>query len=156
MIIGMEIKYRSQERCDKLAKIFTTGSYSVNIDGHELSFDFEEMVGTQEIEDGYLYVCAEQKNLDEDILGKVHREIIDNYPKVTTEKISLEEADYLLKKVKKEDFSDIYYECFSDLEEEEYIPLVPISIHILDYSVMGVGDINIIEVGGEAFSNIEN
>lgn len=156
MIIGMEIKFRSKEPINEMAKSFTTGGYLVNIGECEFAFDFEEMVGTQEIVDGYLHVCAERKNLDDDYIKKVYRIQTDNRPDITTEKISLEEADYLLKKVKKEDFRAILYECFSDLGETEFIPLEPISIHFSDYSVRGVGDVNIIEVGGEAFSNIES
>lgn len=137
MITRMEILYLSKVPCYKKPAIFSTGGYSVKIDGLEFNFDFEDMIANAEIKDGYLYIHSLQKNLDETILDK----------------ITPDEADGLLRKVKKEDFKEVFYECDSDINGDDPILLEPVTITFYDYSTTGDG--TPITVKGERFSNLE-
>jgi hypothetical protein len=74
------------------------------------------MEASTEIIDGYLNIWALQRNFDSCLF--------DSY--------TLEELDAALTKVKKEDFVEIFYECFSDQAEDEPICLEPVSIAFYD------------------------
>lgn len=136
MITRMEITYRSKDPCNIKPEIFSTGGYAISIDGKDLTFDFEEMYANTRFEDGYIHIDSLQKNLDEEVLDGIKPEI----------------ADYMLKSVKKEDFTEIYYECFADREENNPIELTIENITFYDFSESGDGQP--IEVGGDSFCNL--
>lgn len=149
MITRMEITYRSKLPCERNPEIFTTGSYTVKADGHEITFDFTEMIASTEIQDGYLYVLALQKNFDENVLGDFGVEELGESPV----KYTIPMIDAALRKAKKEDFTEIFYECFGDQQETDFIRLEPLDITFYDYSTTGDG--KGIAVEGLAFSNLE-
>lgn len=138
MITRMEITYRSKEPCSKKPEIFTTGGYEVLTNNLTVSFDFEEMTANCRFEDGYLYIDVLQKNLDKSILD--------------SNGISLEQADMVLRCAQKEDFREIYNECFVDLGEDEPLVLIPMEIEFADYSAGA--DTSPIRVLGNSFCNL--
>ena len=119
MITRMEIIYRSQAPCSVKPAIFTTGGYAVTVGDRELHFDFEDMEANTEIEDGYLHINAVQKNFDESLLGG----------------FTMAEADTTLRTATREDYTEIFYECFADESEGTPILLEPTSVVFFDYSV---------------------
>lgn len=136
MITRMEITYRSKNPCDIKPEVFNTGGYAITQNGTELFFDFEEMIANTRFENGFLYIESLQKNLDESI----------------SEGFSTEVINRMLKSAKKEDFTEIYNECFADEEEKHPIELVAESITFYDFSASGSGEP--IEVGGDSFNNL--
>ena len=112
MITRMEITYRSENLCNIEPKIFTTGGYSIKKEGQEINFDFEDMTANFFFENGYLYIESTQKNIGETV----------------SEGISPDELGNILRSVKKEDFTEIYYECYADREEQNLIKLIPENI----------------------------
>ena len=137
MITRMEMTYRSKEPCNVKPKIFTTGGYEIVKDSSTFHFDFEDMEASVDIENGYLHISCLQKNLDPSLL----------------EGFQDAEVDRILQTAKKEDFSDIFYECFADDAETKPIELIPESIVFYDFSTTGTGEP--IVVGGESFSGLE-
>jgi hypothetical protein len=128
----MEIHYRSKSPCTYKPEIFTTGGYRLVIDGREFQFDFENMEANTKIVDGFLNIYSLQRNLDSSLF--------DGY--------TAEELDAALKQVRKEGFTEIFYECFADQGETESIHLEPVSITFYD-------DGNPITVEGEGFAGLE-
>lgn len=139
MITRLEMVYRSELPCKKKPALFSTGSYTVKVEGREFTFDFEEMTACTEIKDGYLYVDVMQKNLDDSFFTSIEPS----------------EMDRLLRKVRKEDFTEIFYECYESPEEIGSISLVPVEMTFYDFSSTGDVDSAEIEVEGENFSNLE-
>lgn len=137
MITRMVMLYRSETPCKEKPAMFTTGEYTVKVDGREFSFDFEDMAAWTEIKDGYLYIDVLQQNLDVEF----------------TTSIELDEADGLLRRVRKEDFTEIYYECYGNADETDPISLEPVEITFYDFSDTGDGAPIVVE--GERFSNLE-
>ena len=138
MITRMEITYRSENPCNIKPEIFTTGGYTITNNGNDIHFDFEDMYADFRFENDYLYIDALQKNIDETVL----------------ENISSEELDKILRSVKKKDFTDIYYECFGDKEEQHFISLIPESIVFYDFSEEA--EMLPVKVQGTGFVNITN
>ena len=138
MMTRMEIAYKSKEPCGAKPAIFTTGGYRLNVGARELHFDFTDMEASTEIIDGYLHITAVQKNFDDSL--------IDTYL------FTPSGVDIALRLAKKEDFTEIYYECFADKDEEQFIDLEPLSIVFYNFSADGDGEPN--EVEGTAFSNL--
>lgn len=136
MITRMVMLYRSKAPCKKKPAIFSTGEYTVKIDGREFSFDFEDMAAWTEIKDGHLYIDVLQQNLD--------------FAFIT---IAPDEADSLLRRAIKEDFIEIYYDCYGNADETDPISLEPVEITFCDCSCTGNGDPIVVE--GERFSNLE-
>ena len=136
MITRMEITYRSETPYKDKPAIFTTGEYTINQNGNDIHFDFEDMTADACIKDNYLYIYSEQKNMDETV----------------SEGVSPEEFDNILRSVKKEDFTEIYYECYADRKEQNFIKLIP--ENIVFYAFDESGNITQIEVTGDEFINI--
>lgn len=136
MLTRMELVYRSKYRCSRTPAIFTTGGYYFTVDNRQYHFDFEDMEAGTRLEDGFLYINVLQKNLDESLLNGW----------------TMSELSDALCKAKKEDFNDIFYECFADADEKQLITLEPVSITFYDFSAEGTG--KPIEVGGEGFTNL--
>jgi len=132
----MEITYRSENPCNIKPEIFTTGGYTVKKGDKEITFDFEDMTANIRFENGYLYIDSMQKHLDE----------------TTSDGINPEELDKILRSVKKEDFTEVFYECYADQEEKNFIKLLPESIVFYDYSEGS--ETEPIEVSGKDFINI--
>jgi hypothetical protein len=108
----MNIHYRSKEPCDKKPQIFSTGGYRVNTGGREYHFDFEDMEATIEFADGYLNIHSSQWSLE--------KSLFDDY--------THEELIAVLMHAKKEDFTEIFNECYGNLDETEDIPLDVVDI----------------------------
>ena len=136
MITRMEITYRSENPYKNKPAIFTTGGYTINQNDNDIHFDFEDMTADAQIKNNYLYIYSEQKNMDETV----------------SEGISPEELDNILRSVKKEDFTEIYYECYADREEQNFIKLI--SENIVFYAFDETGNMTQIEVTGDEFINI--
>ena len=136
MITRMEITYRSKEPCSIKPEIFTSGGYSITKDNAVLNFDFEDMTASCRYEGKYLFIDVIQKNLDESLLDGM----------------SLELADRILRTAIKEDFMEVYSECFADSEETEAIKLIPMEIEFYDFSLEGDG--LPIKILGDSFCNL--
>ena len=132
----MEITYKSENPCNAKPEIFTTGRYTITNNGNDVHFDFEDSFAEFRFENGYMYIYSLQKNLD----------------KIVSEGISSEELDNILRSAKKEDFTEIYYECYADQEEQNFIKLIPESIAFYDFSKDSISN-EPIEVKGTAFIN---
>lgn len=74
-----------------------------------INFDYKQWYANCEFKNGYLHLEVTHEYLDETI----------------TKNISLENLSKILLNVKKEDFTEIFYECYSDSEENDFIHLVP-------------------------------
>lgn len=136
MISRMEIHYRSKAPCSQKPAIFTTGGYRICVKGKEYHFDFEDMQATIAFDGELLHIYSEQRNFE--------RSLFDGY--------TYEQLDSALKQVGKEDFTEIFYECFADENESEHIDLEPVSITFYDYALHY--DYNAIEVDGNRFTNL--
>ena len=132
MITKMEITYRSESPCDIEPGIFTTGGYTVSQNGKDIHFDFEDMRGNCRFESGFLYVDAVQSGLDYTVSEGIEPEALDN----------------ILRSAKKEDFTEIYYECYADEDERNHVKLIPESIIFHDFDKA-----ESIEVKGSNFIN---
>jgi len=138
MITQMEITYRSENPCNVKPEIFTTGGYIIKNIGNDITFDFEDMTANTRFENGYLYIDALQKNIDYTVSEDIPPEVLDN----------------IFRTVKKEDFIEIFYECFEDQKEQHFINLIPESIVFYDFKESG--NMTPIEVTGTSFINENN
>lgn len=137
MITRMNIAYRSKEPCNVKPEIFSTGGYGILHEGKELTFDFEDMGAGTRFENGYLFIESEQRNLDETVCDGVAPELVDR----------------ILRSAKKEDFTEIYYECFADSKMTKPVELEVESITFYDFTESG--ELLSIEVGGTAFTGLK-
>ena len=136
MITRMEITYKSENPYNDKPEIFTTGGYTINQNGNDIHFDFEDMAADACIKDNYLYIYSEKRNIDETV----------------SKGINPEELGNILLSVKKEDFTEIYYECYADREEQNFIKLIPENIAF--YAFDEFGNMTQIEITGDEFINI--
>jgi len=143
MITRMEITFKSKKKitCDSkelektIPSILSPGSCRVKKDGMEFVFDFEETESGHRYEGDHLYVDCMYKNYDEDL------------------DLPLKTTDPILRKVTKEDFLEVNYECYADEDENIFIDLEPVDITFYDFSKYGDG--KPIEVKGDGFTNLE-
>ena len=94
------------------------------------------MQASTEIVDDYLHIHAVQRNFE--------KSLFDGY--------TYEELDDALKQASKDDFTEIFYECFADQAEKIFIKLEPVGITFYDYALHY--DFNSFEVDGDGFINL--
>lgn len=117
MITRMNITFKSKERVNTKPKIYSIGGFEIQYSGKSYRFDFEESGTSVKLDDdGFLHVRSELKNIDEDYSSA-----------------SAIELNRIFRLATKEDYSEIYYECFQESEDEEPIHLICIDISYYDF-----------------------
>ena len=135
MITRMYIGMESKNPCAKKPAIFSVGSFEIKANDKLLRFDFQDSETSTEIKDGYLYTETTLRNFDYEV-----------YPE--TNKYEL---DSVLRRVRKEGFTEIFYECYEEPDEKGHIEMIPVRI-VFEDNALG----HIIEVEGKEFSSLED
>ena len=122
MITRMHVTMRSVKPTGITPKIFSLGSFTAVKEGRKFTFDFTDSEYEFSHDDeGHLNIDILLRNFDEDSFGPQ------------------KEIDRLMRRLEKEDFTEIFYECYEDEEEEGEIQMKVLTATFFDFSTNGDG-----------------